>query len=98
MNNYVMIDIAKKAIEKWGMEPQMDMAIEELSELIQAVCKVKRTLGNDSELSKRMDNLYEEIADVEIMICQLKEMFNCTTQVDTYKNSKIIRLEKRIGL
>lgn len=30
------------AIEKWGVVPQLDMAIEEMSELIQAISKIKR--------------------------------------------------------
>lgn len=59
--------IYKKAVEKWGVEAQLDQTIEEAAELIQAVNKFKRRRGDEP-----VDNLIEEIIDVEIMIGQVK--------------------------
>ena len=57
----------------------IDLAIEEMSELIQALSKHKRLLQNDKTL--RVDKLQiredikEEIADVSIVLIKLKEMY-----------------------
>lgn len=74
--------ILKKAIAKFGMQRQTDKAIEELSELIRAIVR------DDN------DNILEEIADVEIMIAQLKIIFKFKqTKIDDIKKYKIERLE-----
>lgn len=36
-------EIYKQALEKWGVNSQIEMAVEECSELIQAIQKVKRS-------------------------------------------------------
>lgn len=59
------LDIYRKAVETFGEEKQIDIAIEELSELIQALCKHKRYGHSNSE---------EEIADVKIALKQLERM------------------------
>jgi NTP pyrophosphatase (non-canonical NTP hydrolase) len=65
------------------------MAMEEAAELIQAINKCLRY--KDDEGCR--NNLIEEIADVEIMIEQLKIIFNITETEDheAYKN-KLNRL------
>jgi NTP pyrophosphatase (non-canonical NTP hydrolase) len=60
--------ICKQILERYGKEKQLDMAAEECSELIQAVMKNKR--GRDNRA-----NIIEEIADVELMLEQLKVIF-----------------------
>ena len=54
-------------------------AIEELSELIQALSKHKRLLQNDKTLrvdkTEIIENIKEEIADVNIILIKLKEMY-----------------------
>lgn len=81
-----MKEICKQAIEHFGAEKQIDMCIEEMAELTQALCKHKRGL---------MHNVEEEIADVEIMLEQIKNVFN-RGSIDGYRDMKIIRLEKII--
>lgn len=78
--------ICNKAIEKYGIKNQLIVAIEELSELQKTLCKFLR--GN-------VTNIEEEIADVEIMIIQLEEMFNYN-KIEKWKVDKIQRLEQRI--
>lgn len=83
----------KKSILKYGKEAQCRQAMEECAELIQAINKCLR-------YPDKMDskpNLIEEIADVEIMIFQLKEMFNIDDDiVKDYKFLKARREEKRL--
>ena len=57
----------------------IDLAIEEMSELIQALSKHKRLLQNDKTLrvdkSQIREDIKEEIADVNIVLIKLKEMY-----------------------
>ena len=57
----------------------IDLAIEEISELIQALSKHKRLLQEDKTLrvdkSQIRENIKEEIADVNIVLIKLKEMY-----------------------
>ena len=57
----------------------IDLAIEEMSELIQALSKHKRLLQEDKTLrvdkTQIRENIKEEIADVNIILIKLKEMY-----------------------
>ena len=57
----------------------IDLAIEEMSELIQALSKNKRLLQEDKTLrvdkTEIRENIKEEIADVNIVLIKLKEMY-----------------------
>ena len=57
----------------------IDLAIEEMSELIQALSKHKRLLQEDKTLrvdkSQIRENIKEEIADVIIVLVELKGMY-----------------------
>ena len=70
-------DILQQAIELYGKEKQVDMAIEEMSELTKALLKERRkdaVTGFSPDIPRLLDDVYEEIADVEIMIEQLMLM------------------------
>ena len=84
--------IYKKAIKLWGIDSQMMMAVEEASELIKAICKLRRT----GVTAETVNNLAEEIADMEIMLEQLKIMFYLTEGVGKWKKYKINRLSQMI--
>lgn len=43
-----------------------------------------------------IDNIFEEIADVEIMLEQCKIMFQCDKEVNKWQQKKIERLERRL--
>lgn len=80
----------KKAIEKWGKELQITLAIEEMSELQKELCKYLRGDRNRSAI-------LEEITDVEIMIEQIKIILNVDElNIKELKEYKINRLKKRI--
>ena len=62
-------DVCIKALHTWGGEAQENMAIEECSESIKAICKLRRSSG-----SEEFKNLIDEIADVTIMMRQMAIM------------------------
>ena len=81
-------EILNKAIAVYGIEAQENVAIEELSELIQAICHTHRC---------RVNNIAEEIADCEIMLEQLKIINNCSDDVEKIKTEKLDRLCQRLS-
>lgn len=82
--------IYKKAIGKYGVAAQLDMVIEEMSELTKEICKIKRGKGNYM-------NLVEKIADVEIMLEQLKMICQIrTNDIHGMKYQKLERLKELI--
>ena len=60
----VLPEVFEKAINTFGETPQKIVAMEEMGELIQAISK---------DLRGKEHNVEEEIADVEIMLQQMKE-------------------------
>lgn len=79
-------DIYRDAVEAWGFGPQVDMMIEECGELIVALSHWKRG---------RAHNIPEELADVEIMLDQMRYIFG-EGAVDKQKARKLLRLRSRI--
>jgi len=97
MNEYQMKELYQKAIKKWGKSSQIDVAIEECAELIKALIKYRRAKGNGGH------SVLEEMADVEIMLAQLKLIFNTGFQLTSphskfhrLKEEKLLRLKKRL--
>ena len=82
-------EICRAALEVFGAEAQMVMAIEEMSELTKELCKHRR--GRDN-----VEAIAEEIADVEIMLQQMVMLFDCAGQVETFRRYKLERLAERI--
>ena len=77
----------------------IDLAIEEMSELIQALSKHKRLLQEDKTLrvdkSQIRENIKEEIADVNIVLIKLKEMyFENNIEMLKFLENKIHRTEQ----
>lgn len=82
----------QKAIYVWGKIAQLEMAQEESTELALAIRKFIR---QDSE--ERLIDMCGEIADVEIMIEQIKYMFpSAQSRIDDIKIFKINRLKGRL--
>ena len=82
-------EICRAALEAFGAGLQVMMAIEEMSELTKELCKNGRGQENTTHIA-------EEIADVEIMICQMVMLFDCAGQVETFRRYKLERLAERI--
>jgi len=82
-------ELMQKAIQKWGIDLQIDLAQEECAELIEAIAHWRR--GRDDCNTK----LIEEIADVKIMIRQLELVFGVDAVEDVVQY-KMQRLASRI--
>lgn len=78
--------ICEKAVDKWGKKAQVIVAIEELAELQKELTKYLRG-------DLRRGKMLEEMADVEIMLTQLKVIFGNN---DEEKQYKVDRLKYRI--
>lgn len=77
------------ALDTYGKEAQTRMVFEEMAELQKELCKNARGADNRTSIA-------EEIADVQIMLEQMIELYNCAELVEIYKNTKIARLKKRL--
>lgn len=82
----------RKAVEYWGIEAQLDMVVEECAELIQAVQKIKRHGINPETLS----NVITEIADMRIMLEQMRVILDHDGMWDEAYGLKIKRLKQRL--
>ena len=83
----------KRAIKQWGCEPQLRMAQEEAAELIVAVNHLLRGRGSrDGALNA----LAEEVADMEIMLGQLRRIADLGSRVDFLRSEKLRRLNERL--
>jgi len=84
--------IYQGALDKWGERAQIEMAQEESTELALACRKIIR-----QKTESRLNDLASEIADVEIMIEQLKYMLpTIGNVVEAQKGFKLHRLEERV--
>lgn len=72
----------------YGLDRQMNILQEECAELIQAVSKVRR-YGLSRE-----ENLIEEMADVEVMMDQIKILLNIPE--DKIRDFKITKTEREL--
>jgi NTP pyrophosphatase (non-canonical NTP hydrolase) len=88
-----MFFIYLKLIQKYGLQAQQDIAIEEMSELTKAIIKYRRKETANKATTLDIDDIAEEIADVEIMMEQLKIIYNCTNVVADYKEIKNTRIK-----
>jgi len=84
--------LCTRALNKWGAYSQVLMLFEEMSELQKAVCKFLRG-------QRTVDKVVEEIADVEIMLTELKVLLGPATkglveqQIARVRKEKLDRLE-----
>ena len=87
--------IMQQAIDTYGADAQMLMAIEEMSELTKAICKYSRASTANDECTA-FNNLTEEIADVRIMLEQIEIIFGCSGAVKEWETMKLERLKSRM--
>lgn len=102
----------KKIARHYGHESRCNLLIEECAEVIQAVSKYRRSLDRLNSFtgakclweSKREEalialaNLTEEIADVEIMLEQIKYLLDISEEdITAIKLFKVNRTKERIA-
>ena len=88
------MEFYKECIDVWGVDAQIKMCIEEMSELTKEFCKYYRKgeMNCDSEIKSL---ICEEIADVQNMIDQMQLIFG-EEEVEKIRKYKIERTEKRL--
>lgn len=86
--------------DTYGFEQQREMLVEECAELIQAVQKIKRAdnSGDAERIDKATSAYLEEMADVSIMLEQMRYMLTprLVRELDGYITMKLDRQIKRI--
>ena len=87
-----MKEAIKSIADHFGYESQSRQLIEEMAELTQAINHLWR---DDNDLIRR-NAVYEELADVEIMIEQIKHLLSCHEEVEAFKSYKVRRQLDRI--
>ena len=79
-------EVLQRALDTYGSAPQIAMVFELQKEL----CKYLRGRGSSEHIA-------EEIADVEIMLDQMKMLFCCADDVRNERRRKVERLKERLG-
>lgn len=93
MNSKKAYKIMKKAIKKYGVEKQLLICIEELSELIQAITKMERYPNDET----RKNDLTEELTDVLICLDYLALIYEIDeSKIDEIWSKKLKRLKERM--
>lgn len=82
--------IMQQAYEHYGKQTQIIVCIEELSELTKELTKHLR----DSETS--LNGITEEVADVSIVLDEIKMIFGIHSGVESIRAEKLKRLQCRI--
>ena len=76
----------------YGQESQLNQTVEECGELVQAIAKYNRAMGRgyDTSVTREaaMENLIEELADVQMMVCQMVYLLHCERTVLDKINAK----------
>lgn len=86
-------DLYERNIKYHGIEQETTIAMEECSELIQAISKCKRY----GCINKYRENLIEEITDVLIMIDELKMIYQISdVDISDIRQYKMNRQSYRI--
>lgn len=90
MDEYISEEeVLQEALDTYGSAMQIVVMMEEMSELQKELCKHLR--GKCS-----LANIAEEIADVEIMLEQMKMLFCCADDVRDERRRKVERLKDRL--
>lgn len=87
-------DLNKEIANYYGYVVQSNQLVEECAELIQAVSKYRRAVGCPSK-AVALENLLEEIADVEIMLEQIKYLLQIPE--DELEAMKLFKVNRARG-
>lgn len=85
-----LTDVCQAAVDRMGIDSQVIVAIEEMAELTDALCKSKRGRNTPADI-------ITEIADVQIMMEQLS-LYYGKDAVAAERSRKIDRLENRLQI
>lgn len=99
--------VFKRCICEYGTQPQIDMCIEEMSELTKVLLKYRRKFAltrgenvnptnGDTDLFKARIDIIDELADVRIMCRQMELLFQAEDEVERRIDFKVDRQIKRL--
>ena len=87
--------LLKRAVDTYGRQAQVDMMLEEMSELTKALLKERRVPPLPvSGLEHAILSIREEMADVQIVLDQMKQIYGDTSAIE---EDKLQRLKGRLG-
>lgn len=91
------LNTIRRAINRYGTAPQLQMAIKEMSELTKAICNLQRATTfnyrNGAKIKVAHESVREEIADVYIMLAQLVEIVGKPEEVQQIVLEKLEQLK-----
>lgn len=91
-------EVLQECVNTYGAEAQVDMAVEEMSELTKALLKYRRKEAQGSkDLEAVRENILEEVADVIIMLTQLIMIYGGRDLVQETIENKVDRQIKRLA-
>lgn len=90
-----MKEAIKQIADNYGYKNQRKKLIEEMAELTVEICHLDER-GNYNDFKHRQ-GIYEEIADVEVVLEQIKYLLNCEDEVEAMKTYKMRRQLERMG-
>jgi len=82
-------EICLAALQTWGSKIQKLIIFEEIAEFLKTYAKSVRTKNN-------YDELISEIADMEIVLQQLKILYDAENDVENLVSSKLQKLENKL--
>ncbi len=88
-----------RSIARYGIDAQTTVCMEECAELIQAISKLKRFDPNNMvSRTELIENLYEEMADVQICFSLLFEIYGLkTSDMQRMIGHKLWRMKQKMG-
>ena len=87
-------DVLEKCVEKWGPEFQVELAIEEIGELIEQLGKTLKHINQYKRGRIDRDDMMEEFVDVFLMMQQMRAID--PIRFDKISEYKILRLKDRL--
>jgi hypothetical protein len=83
----------RRIIAEYGWESQAENVVKEAAELIHAICKHKRKAAKGEFAGKRLDDVVEEIADLQIALDQAKLIY-CGPSHEAEKSFEAVKRRK----
>lgn len=92
----------KNIADFYGQESQLNQTVEECGELVQAIAKYNRAAGRGYNTNvtpeEAKEHLIEELADVQMMVCQMVYLLHCERTILDKINGKADRQIERMDL
>ena len=91
------LNTIRRAINRYGTTPQLQMTIEKMSELTKAICKLQRAVTfnyhDGAKIKAVHESVREEIAEVYVMLAQLVKIIGKPEEVQQIVLEKLEQLK-----